>query len=137
MLVEQVDDVGAQAPQRLVADLPDALGPAVEPVGRDAVLEAELGGNDDSVAHRLKRLADDLLVETGAVGLGRVEECHPALNGGTDQRDGLMPVGGGTVAEAEPHAAETEGGNVEAATAKRSFLHEKTSLNGPGVRAQR
>ena len=137
VLVEKVDDVGAQALERLVTNLPDALGPAVEPVGRDAVLEAELGGDDHLVSHRFECLAHDLLVEAWTVSLSRIEEGHPALDGGADERDGLMPVGGGPVAEAQAHATETEGGDFEATSAKHSFLHAKTSLGGLGVRAQR
>ena len=48
--------------------------------------EPELGRDDDVVAHRLQRLADELLVVEGAVDLGGVEEGDAALHrrrGGT------------------------------------------------------
>ena len=71
----------------------DALGTA----GDSAVLarlgidvEAELGGDHDPVAHRPKRFADHLLVDEGAVDLGRVEEGDAALDRGADQPDAVF-----------------------------------------------
>ena len=52
VLVEEVDVVGAKPAERVVGHLPDAFGPAVGPVGRRAVGEAELGGDHDLVADR-------------------------------------------------------------------------------------
>jgi hypothetical protein len=45
VLVEQIDCFGAQALQCLVGDLPDALRPTVDWLGRVTVLETELGGD--------------------------------------------------------------------------------------------
>jgi DNA-binding transcriptional LysR family regulator len=79
VLVEQVDAVGAQALQEASQTGADALRPAVLALGGIALLEAELGGDDDLVAHRRQRFADQLLVREGAVGLGGVEEGDAAL----------------------------------------------------------
>ena len=53
-------------------------------------VEAELGGDHDLVAHRLQRLADDLLVGERAVDLGGVEEGDAALDRRADQRDPFL-----------------------------------------------
>ena len=56
-----------------------------------------------------KRLADELLVRERAVDLGGVEERDAAIDGRANQRDHLLLVLGRAVAEAHPHAAESEG----------------------------
>ena len=71
-------DVGGMAVQRAPARL------AIE-CGR----EAELRGDRDRGAERLQGLADELLVDERPVDLRRVEERHPAFDGGADQRDQL------------------------------------------------
>ena len=59
MLIEQIDRLDAQAPQRPLDDLSDVVGPAVEAVrSRREDREAELGGDDDLAAERRQRLAD-------------------------------------------------------------------------------
>ena len=86
-------------------------------------VEAELGGDDDLVAERPQRFADDLLVGEGAIDLGRVEEGHAAVHRGADQGYALVLGEFRGVAEADPHAAETDGGNIEAAAAEFTRLH--------------
>jgi hypothetical protein len=64
VLVEQVDPVGAQPPQRVVYARADCLRAAVEPglaAGAEEV-EAELGRDHDLLAYGFERLADQLLV---------------------------------------------------------------------------
>ena len=96
MLVEQVDRVGPEPLERSLDAALDRLGPAVEPAAVLAVeVEAELGGDHDLVAHRLERLADQLLVRERPVDLGGVEERDAAIDRRPDQRDHLAPVGGG------------------------------------------
>lgn len=50
VLVKEVDPVGPQPLQRFVGDLTDTLGPAVEALRDIAILEIELGRDDDIVA---------------------------------------------------------------------------------------
>ena len=87
MLVEEVDDVGAQAAQRSLRSGAHLLGAAPQaglvPVGVEG--EAELGGDDDLVAHGCQRLADQLLVGVGTVDLGGVEEGDAAVDGPPQQ----------------------------------------------------
>ena len=76
MLVEEIDDAGAQPPERGLRDLADALGPAVDAGLPDP--EPELRRNNDPVAVRGQALADEFFVREGAVDFGRVEERDPA-----------------------------------------------------------
>ena len=79
------------------------------PLG-DAV-EAELGGDDDLVAHRRQGLADDLFVDEGAVSFCGVEEGDAEVDGFVEEVDHLGFVFGSAVGEAHSHAAEAEGGD--------------------------
>nr|BFE73389.1 hypothetical protein GCM10020092_066900 [Actinoplanes digitatis] len=125
VLVEEVDPVGAQPPQRRVGDPADVLGTAVHAVRAAAAdVEAELGGDDDPVAQRLEGLADQLLVDVGAVDLGGVEERDAGLDGATQDADHLVAVAGvRPVCLAHAHAAEAEGGDPQS-LAERSSVHD-------------
>jgi hypothetical protein len=65
VLVEEIDAVGAQTPQRAFDGLPDVRGFAVEAgpllAGLQVDIEAELGGDDDLLAERSRRLTQDAL----------------------------------------------------------------------------
>ena len=86
MLVEQVDAIGFQPPQRPFDRLPDVLGMAVQaqPLMRLGVeLEAELRRDHHLITHWSEPVPDELLVDVRAVYLGGVEQRHPAVDGGT------------------------------------------------------
>lgn len=91
MLVEQVDDIGLQAPERPFDRFLDVLRSAVEDlllvVGAES--ETELGGDDDALSKRRQRLADNLLVQVRSIDFRCVEEAHAALYRRADQSDGL------------------------------------------------
>ena len=91
VLIEEVDDVGPQPLQRRLGDLADVLRPTVHAAlaARRVELETELGGDDDLVAYRRERLADDLLVLVRPIGFSGVEEGDAAIDGGADQLDRL------------------------------------------------
>ena len=78
MLVKEVDAVGLQPLEARLGDALDVLGPAVGAAaartGLKIDVKAELGGDDDLVANRRERLADEFLVGERAVGLRRVEQ---------------------------------------------------------------
>jgi len=57
------------------------------------------------------------------VGFSGVEECHAAFNRGMDYRDGLLPFGGRTIPVAQPHAAQSDGRNLQAFVPKLPSLH--------------
>ena len=113
MLIEEVDRLGPQPLQRGFGHLPDALGPAVEPVrtaraARTKVV-AELGGDDDALPERLERLADEFFVGERAIDLGGVEEGDAALYRRTDQRDHLLAVRSRATVMIHAHAAQANG----------------------------
>ena len=116
----------AEPLERSLDGLPDAIGPAVDAAifsGLEINVEAELGGDDDLVAERPQRFADDVLVGEWAVNFGRVEEGHAAVHRRADQGHALVLGEFRGVAETDPHAAETNGRNLEAAAAEFTRFH--------------
>ena len=135
VLVEQVDRVGAQATQRALDGGADVVGPAGD-AGLVAVLvegEAELGGDDDLVADRLEGLADELLVVERTVDLGGVEEGHSAVDRGAQERDHLLPWRSRPERLAHAHAAEAEGGDLQAGALPRVRVCIAVLLGCDGV----
>src|SRR6476619_3208186 len=129
VLVEQVDGVGAQPPQRLLHGAPDRVGTAVEaPRLAGGELETELGGDDDLVTDRFERLADEFLVREWPVDLRRVEERQAALDGGADEPDHVLPVGEGWEARAHPHAAQPSRRDLQAG-AEGALVHRGALLS--------
>ena len=115
VLVVEIDAVGLETLQRFLDDLPDTLRSAVQPV-RAVDLEAELGGDGDLVADRREGLADQFLVDVGAVDFRGVEERDASLVGVANHTDALGPVHARTVvAAAEAHVAEAEFRDFQAA----------------------
>jgi hypothetical protein len=133
VLVEQVDGVGAEPPEGAVDGAADVLGIAGQS-GLAALLverEAELGGDDDLVAHGREGFADEFLVAIGAVDLGGVEEGDSAIDRGAQQVDHLATVARVRAeALAHAHAAEPEGGHLQAAGAQDALVHGRVSSIG-------
>src|SRR5690606_36914353 len=105
--VEQVDRGHLQAAEHSVDDLPDVRGTAVEaiPVAVRVDPESELRGDDDLVAYRCQSIADQGFVCERAVGLGSIEHRDAEVDGGTDERDALLPTRGLSVHALDAHAA--------------------------------
>ena len=84
MLVEQVDPIGAQALQASIRNRFDvrglAVGAAAAFAGRQIDIETEFGGNDDLVADRGKRFANQFLIDERAVSFRRVEQGDAAID---------------------------------------------------------
>ncbi len=114
VLVEQVDVVEAEAPQRGVDHLTDVLGAAVDAGGLAvrADAEAELGRHHDAVAAAFQGLAEQRLVGEGPVDLGGVEIGDAELEGAVDRGDRFGVVRR-AVGLAHAHAAEADGRNRE------------------------
>ena len=125
VLIEQVDMVGPQALQRTLDYLADMRRPAIEPdhLALLVDLEAELRANENPIANRLQRLADELLVDERSVALRGVEKGDATIDGGADYGDRLFFVGGGAKAEAQAHAAQPDRRNLQVTVSKFSFLH--------------
>jgi hypothetical protein len=79
VLVQEVDRLHLQAPQRGVGDLADVRGPRIEAVARAVGVdaEAELRADDHLLAERRQRLPKQLLVPERSVRLRRVENVTP------------------------------------------------------------
>ena len=88
---------------------------------------AELGRDHHLVPVRGERLADELLVGVRTVDLGGVEEGDAAVHSGADQRDHLLPVRLVAVAAGHAHAAQPDGGDLEAVGAEGAFVHGSCS----------
>jgi len=109
MLIQQVDGVNLEPLQRSLRHCANVFRPAVQPIRRNRILEAELGRNHHILAERRHRFADNFFVYEWTVRLGRVEEGHAALECRANQRDRLLPLGRWTVTEAQAHAAKANG----------------------------
>ena len=124
MLVEEIDDIRLETAQGGFCHGTDRLRPAVHARSDLTVLEAELGGDHHLVAEGCQRLAEQFFVVAGAVGFGGIKESDTQLECAADQFDGGATLGGRTVAVAQAHAAQTDGGNFQPAFTKCSFLHD-------------
>nr|BFE82564.1 hypothetical protein GCM10020093_051650 [Planobispora longispora] len=123
--VVQVDVVDAEPAQRGVARLPDVLGTAVDGPRRRVVTpdDAELGRQYRPVPAVGDRPPDQFLVVAPAVHVGGVQEVHPEIQRPVDDLDRLGLVGR-AVELRHSHAAEPECGDLGAAAAETSLVHE-------------
>src|SRR5438552_3066670 len=93
MLIEQIDVVRLQAPQRTLHCLTNVRRPAIETDVRAVLeLEAELGRDYHGIPLSFQRAAYQLLVRIRSVRLGGVEERHAKLDRAMDGGDGLLLV---------------------------------------------
>ena len=95
VLVVEVYVIDAEPGERSLAGLADVLGPPVDAaLGRvvGVAHDAELGGDDGSVAPTGQRLAHQYLVRVGPVHVRGVEEGHTELEGAVDRGDRLLVV---------------------------------------------
>ena len=133
VLVEQVDAVRPQSPQRRIGHLADVLRSAVDAVRRAVGVEAKpkLRRNHDPVAKWRQRLAEQLLVAKRPVGLGRVEERHPALERRVQQADRVRLVRRLAIGMAESHAAQAQRRHLETTLAEFALLHGRYCRTEP------
>src|ERR1039457_4347442 len=124
VLVQQVDMVRLETPQRPLDCPPDGIGTAVN-ADRLPVLdaEAELCGEDHPVASPLESAANQLLVGPGTVDLGGVQEGASKLDRAMNGGDGLalVALAGRAVRRAHPHTAEADGTDVQTAVSECSL----------------
>jgi hypothetical protein len=130
VLVQEIDMIGAQAAQRGLDNVADVRGPAVQPdhLPPFVDVEAELGADQNLVAHRLKGFADKLLVRVRPVTFGRIEQRDPPVDCRPDDADRFLLVGGGAKAEAQSHAAKTNGGYKRAVFSEGAGFHLESSF---------
>jgi hypothetical protein len=124
VLIKEVNHFRTKPLERLVAYLADVFGSAVH-AGNLATfdVESEFGCDYHLVAHRRQRLANNLLVGVGTINLGSVEEGDTALHRLAHQRDALPVAQAMAVAEIQPHAAEADRRDFQAAFSEYALLH--------------
>src|SRR6476646_4247002 len=107
-----------------MGDFLDVLGTTVE-TGLLAFddLETELGRNCNLIAKWSKCFANQFFVGEGAVDLGGIKERDATLDGRTDNLNALLFVDGRTVAEAQAHAAESDGGDLQVGFSEFADFH--------------
>src|SRR5579871_625748 len=123
VLIEQIDAVRLETLERCVGDFADAFRPAIYSFARHAVLEAELGRDDDLVAHRGECFAEQFLILERTVSFGCVEEGDALLEGCADKFDARVLLYRGSVSEAQSHTAQAYARHFESAFTKFSFFH--------------
>jgi len=123
VLIEEIDVVRAEPRERSLRDRADVPGAAIGAGPARFAEVAELGRDDDLVAHRLKRLADDLLVGVRTVGLGRIEEGDAEIVRLSQKRDRVGLLHHLAIGEVQAHAAEADRGDFEAALSEFALLH--------------
>src|SRR5437667_7359162 len=124
MLIIEIHDVRPETLQRSLDALLDALGAAVlDLLPAGITSDPELRGDHHLSAHRRQRLANELFVGVRTVDFGGIEECDAAFDGRADERNHRLLVRWDTVALAHPHAAESEGRDLEIALSKCALLH--------------
>ncbi len=92
--IVEVDHLDSEPLQAGLAGDRDIVRPAIGEAAlaiRPAHI-AELGGEDRLVAPALQRLADELLVPAGGIGVRRVDEVEPELQRAMDGGDGFWIV---------------------------------------------
>src|SRR5258706_10185180 len=126
MLIEEINDIGAQTFQRGSGHLLNVLGPAVQAplLAADRIdIKAEFGCDRNAFTEWSDGLAHQFLVRERTVNFRGVEESDATLERRPNQRDHLLLVGRRTVAKAHSHAAEPESRNFESAASQFPFLH--------------
>src|SRR5213078_351137 len=123
--VEQIDHVGAQAAQAVLAAFDDRLGAAVGVDARTRYRrhDAALGRQHDVFPPVTEGLADERLVVPDAVNGGRIKERDADVEGAVDRANRLLVVAR-PIRLGHAHAPQTDRRNGEAAAAKLTLFHE-------------
>ena len=108
MLVQQIDAVGAEAPERAIDGSLDVLGAAVQTTSAAFNVEAELRRDPDAVANRRERFPDKLLARVRPVHFGGIEERDASLMGFAQESNALASVRGRSVVGADAHRTRSD-----------------------------
>ena len=125
VLIQQIDRLHPQALQRTFHRLANMLRTAVQHLlpRRLRQVETELGGDDDPIAHRRQRFAQQFLVRERTVNLRGIEERHAFVDRGADQIDRLPFIGGRAVAKAQSHTAQPQRRDFQPFAPQFACLH--------------
>ncbi len=137
MLVEQIDCVNPEPPERRLGHLADMLRPAVQRVPPSGVLRcrfpAKFRGNHHLPAEGSQCFSCQLFVRERTVDLGGVKKCDSSLYGRPDQTDRRLLLGRRPKTEAQSHAAQAQSRNLETTLPQHALLHTVSShLKVPG-----
>ncbi len=108
MQVIEVDMIGLQPLQSLLAGAPQGLRPAIDHTGLADIAHAGLAGDDDLVANRLQAFADKLFVASQTVKGGGVDMLDAEIDGAPQQIAGRLRRGRRAIGVAEAHATEPD-----------------------------
>jgi len=120
VLVVKIDHVDAEPLEALLAGADDIVRPALGDLALAPAEIAEFGRQHHPAAPTLDGLADQLLVMAEAVHVGGVEQRDPAVERLLDQRDPVL-IGARPIDAGQRHAAETDGGDLDAGCAQEAF----------------
>ena len=131
MLIEQINRIDLESPERGLGDFFDALWPTVQarrpphPPGVELWIEVEpeFGGDDYVPAKGRQRFAQEFFVGEGAVHFGGIKEGDAPFHGRPQERDHLLLVGWRTIGKAHRHAAEPKSRDFEVAVSQFALLH--------------
>jgi hypothetical protein len=123
VLIIEIDGLNTEAFQRAFNAETDLLRPTALPLLPAIESDTEFGGNDDLPLERGKRLAEQFLVDVGAINFRGIKEVDTPIHGLMDQGNHLLLVGRRAVGHAHAHAAQAERGNFKSAIAEFAFLH--------------
>src|SRR5688500_5577894 len=116
MLIEQIDVICFQAPERAFHCAPDMLRTTVEARTNLALrrdVEAELGGDNHLTAHRCERFANHLLAQERGVSCGGIEKGDAPLVRGPDHPDRLLPLQRQVIHPGDLYAPKAEGRDLQ------------------------
>ena len=119
----QVDVVGVEPAEALLALADDPAARVALHVGVGAHVAVDLGRQHDVVAAALDRLGDDRLRLTGRVHVGGVDEVDPGVERGVHDVDRLVVVG--VAPRAEHHRPEAERADADPGPADHAVFHRR------------
>src|SRR5581483_3304171 len=131
MLIEQVDRLDSEPPERALDGLPDVGWLAVQ-AGRafhrarieiGTEIEPEFRRDDNLVPQRSQRFADQFFIGVRTIDLRGVEERDAAFHRRPEKSDLFPLVFRWPIRGAHAHAAEPERRYFQAAVSKFAFLH--------------
>src|SRR5580693_22932 len=105
-----------------MGNLPYAIWTAIQR-GLLATLEPKLGRDHDLFANRRERFTDQFFTGERTINLCSIKKCDSTLDRRANQRHTLFLFYRDTIAEAQTHAAQSEGRNLKIAMSKCAPLH--------------
>ena len=113
MLIKQIDHIRPKSLQRSFSNFLDVFRPAIQIApscfGCGSSLEAELGGDRNSITKRSQGFTYEFFIREWAVHFGGIEQGDASFNGRPNQSDHFLFVFGRAVTKAHSHTAQPDG----------------------------